>query len=129
MEDLIEKLSAGDDSAFEPLMKAICAANLYVAVRPYEDEDQALDFLSYVMDDMDYIPLFTSEDELAGFYDEDEAEGEYKVIELDGNVFADFVGGEQFLMINPVSGGIMFQGGHLKPFIDAAKLPQQRKSN
>jgi hypothetical protein len=123
IKEAIARLADGDDDAFEPLMKAICAGRIITAVRPYEGTDQSLDFLNYILDDMDYIPLFADKAELDEFYQESEAEGEYKVLELDGNFFADLMGEEQFLMINPVSGGIMFQGGHLKPFIDPAKLP------
>jgi hypothetical protein len=121
--EAIERLHDDDDSAFEPLMRAICAASLIVAVRPYESTDDGVDFLSFVHEGMDYIPLFATRSEFDEFYGEGEAEGEYKAIEIEGKLLAESMAGEQFLMINPMTGGIMFQGAHLKPFIGPANQP------
>jgi hypothetical protein len=122
MKEKVASLVKGDDSAFEPLMQDICAGKIMILARRDAADDHALIFFDCFVDDMNYIPLFTDRAEIDSFCEPGELES-WEVFDMDGNLLAATVDDEQFLMINPVSGGIMFQGHHLKIFVNPSQLP------
>ena len=123
MRSLIEKIVDGDDSLFEKLIKKLVSDKILVYAKSEDEEGLILNFLNYVLEDdedIEYIPLFTDEDEVNEFLTEADVPDGYILYEFDGDLFADLMEGEQYLMINPMTGGIVFQGAHLKVFSTVA---------
>ena len=123
MRDLIEKIVNGDDKQFEPMIRKMAESTIYAFAMPEDEEGLTLNFLNYLLEDdqdIEYIPLFTDEDEVNDFIAEADVPDGYDLYEFDGDLFADVLDADQYLMINPVSGGIVFQGAHLKVFTGAA---------
>ena len=123
MRDLIEKIVEGDDSQFEKLIKALVQDKFFLFAQAEDEEGLTLNFLNYLLEDhedIEYIPLFTDEDEVNDFIAEADVPEGYVLYEFDGDLFGDLVDGEQYIMVNPVSGGIVFQGAHMKVFATVA---------
>lgn len=123
MRDIIEKIVEGDDSLFESLIKKIVSVKLYVFAQAEDDDELTLNFLNYVLEeneDIEYIPIFTDEEEVEAFLEDADIPEGYQLYEFEGDLFADLMDGEQFIMINPMTGGIVFQGAHLKVFANVA---------
>lgn len=123
MRDLIEKIVDGDDSLFEPLIKRLATSNILAFAQTEDPEGLTLNFLNYLLEDdqdIEYIPIFTDEEEVNAFVAEAEIPDGYTLYDFDGDLFSDIMDNDQYIMINPVSGGIVFQGTHLKLFIGAA---------
>lgn len=123
MRDIIEKIVNGDDSQFEVLIRRLADEKLYVFARPEDEEGLTLTFLNYLLEDnedIEYIPIFTDEDEVNEFTADADVPDGYILYEFDGDLFADLMDAEQYLMINPISGGIVFQGAHLKVMSNVA---------
>lgn len=123
MRDTIEKIVAGDDSQFETLIKKLATTQILAFAQTEDPEGLTLNFLNYLLEDhqdIEYIPLFTDEEEVNAFVAEADVPDGYTLYEFDGDLFADIMDSEQYLMINPVSGGIIFQGAHLKVFAGPA---------
>ena len=117
MRELIESLAEGDDKGFAKLMEQIVAAKILVFAQSEDEEGLTINFLNYVLEDdeeITYIPLFTDEDEVNSFTAEEDVPEGYSLYEFDGDLFSDLVSEDQYIMINPITGGIVFQGEHLK---------------
>lgn len=117
MRALIEKIVNGDDAQFETLIKTLLTSELLAFAQTEDPEGLTLNFLNYLLedaDDIEYIPLFTDPEEVNAFVAEADIPDGYTLYEFDGDLLADIMDSEQYLMINPVSGGIVFQGAHLK---------------
>jgi len=130
MRDIIEKIVEGDDSLFEKLIKKMVVSNLYVYAQPEADDELTLSFLNYLLEDnqdIEYIPVFTDEEEVNAFVEDADVPDGYILYEFDGDLFADLMDGEQYLMVNPVSGGIVFQGAHLKVFATVANDDKEQE--
>ncbi len=130
MRDLIEKIVNGDDKQFEPMVRKLSESVIYAFAQAEDQEGLTLNFLNYLLEDdndIEYIPLFTDEDEVNEFIAEADVPEGYQLYEFDGDLFAEVVDAEQYLMINPVSGGIVFQGAHLKVFTTAANDDEEQK--
>lgn len=129
MRDLIEKIVNGDDKSFEALIRKLAESTLYAFAHPEDEEGLTLNFLNYALEDdhdIEYIPLFTDEQEVNDFIaDADVPEG-YELYEFEGDLLAEVLDAEQYLMINPVTGGIVFQGAHLKVFTNVANDDEQQ---
>lgn len=126
MRDLIEKIVEGDDEKFSDLIKALATSTIYVFAQSMDEEGLTLNFLNYLLEDdesIEYIPLFTDEAEVDEFIQEADVPDGYSLYEFEGDLFSDLMDEEQYLMVNPVSGGIIFQGAHLKA------LSAQEESN
>lgn len=123
MRDLIEKIVNGDDKQFEPMIRKLAQSTVYAYARAEDEEGLTLTFLNYLLEndqDIEYIPLFTDEEEVTEFMiDADVPEG-YELYEFEGDLLADVLDADQYLMINPITGGIVFQGAHLKVFASVA---------
>ncbi len=123
MRDLIEKIVDGDDSLFEKLIKNLVGDKILVYAKSEDEEGLILNFLNYALeqdDDIEYIPLFTDQDEVDEFVEEADVPDGYELYEFEGDLFADLMAADQYLMINPMTGGIVFQGAHLKVFATVA---------
>jgi hypothetical protein len=124
MRETIKKIVAGDDKLFESLIKEMIASKMLAFARPEDEEGLTLTFLNYLLEDdqdIEYIPLFTDHAEVEEFIADDAVvPDDYTLYEFDGDLLADIMDTEQYLMINPVSGGIVFQGAHLKMFASPA---------
>lgn len=123
MRDIIEKIVGGDDGQFEALIRRLVNEKLYVFAQAEDEEGLTLNFLNYILEDnedIEYIPLFTDEDEVNEFIAEADVPDGYVLYEFEGDLFADLMDGEQYLMVNPISGGIVFQGAHLKVMSNVA---------
>ncbi len=123
MRDIIEKIVDGDDSLFEPLIKTLVSGNVYAFAQTEDPEGLTINFLNYLLEDnedIEYIPIFTDQEEVNAFVEDAEVPDGYSLYEFDGDLFGDIMDNEQYIMINPVSGGIVFQGAHLKVFANAA---------
>ena len=119
MRDLIEKIVNGNDSLFEPLIRKLVSGQILVFAQAEDPEGLTLNFLHYVLEDdhdIEYIPIFTDQEEVNAFVAEAEVPDGYQLYEFEGDLFSEIMDNEQYLMINPVSGGIVFQGAHLKVF-------------
>jgi hypothetical protein len=130
MRDIIEKIVEGDDSQFEILIKKFSQTMLYAFAQAEDPEGLTLNFLNYLLEDdqdIEYIPLFTDPEEVNAFVAEAEVPDGYSLYEFDGDLFADIMDSEQYLMINPVSGGIVFQGAHLKAFANPANDSESKE--
>ncbi len=127
MRDLIEKIVDGNDNLFEQLIKQLAGSKLFVFAQPEDEEGLTLNFLNYALEDnhdIEYIPIFTDEDEVETFTDEADVPEGYLLYEFEGELFAELMDGEQYIMINPMTGGIVFQGAHLKVFATVANDDQ-----
>lgn len=116
MRDLIDEIVEGDNDKFAALMKALSETKFFVFAQADDEEGLTLNFLNYVLEDdetIEYIPLFTDQDEVDEFVMDEEVPDGYSLYEFEGQEFADLMDEEQFLMLNPISGGIVFQGAHL----------------
>lgn len=121
MRKLIEEIVDGDDDGFEKLILTLAEGKFFAFAKSEDEEGLTLDFLTYVLEDektIDYIPLFTDEQEVEEFVTDEEVPEGYELYELEGADFADMIDETQFLMLNPVSGGIVFEGGHLKAVLE-----------
>lgn len=130
MRDLIERIVDGDDSLFEKLIKNLVGGKVLCYAKSEDEEGLILNFLNYALeqdDDIEYIPLFTDEDEVNEFIEEADVPDGYELYEFEGDLFADLMAADQYLMINPMTGGIVFQGAHLKVFATVANddMPTQ----
>jgi hypothetical protein len=123
MRDIIEKIVDGDDSLFEALVKKLVTTQLLAFAQAEDPEVLTLNFLNYLMEDnedMEYIPLFTDAEEVNAFVAEADVPDGYTLYEFEGDLIADIMDNEQYLMVNPVSGGIVFQAAHMKMFTSPA---------
>lgn len=123
MRDIIEKIVNGDDKLFEVMIRKLAESTIYAFAQAEDEEGLTLNFLNYLLEDdneIEYIPLFTDEDEVNEFLEDADVPEGYQLYEFDGDLFADILDAEQYLMINPISGGIVFQGAHLKVFASVA---------
>lgn len=117
MRDLIDKIVAGDDAKFESLIKALLTGQVLAFAQTEDPEGLTINFLNYTLEedeDIEYIPLFTDPEEVNAFVEDADIPDGYVLYEFDGDLLADIMDSEQYLMINPISGGIVFQGAHLK---------------
>jgi len=117
MRDIIAKITEGDDAAFEQMVQAIASGVIYVFAQKEDEEGLTLNFLNYLLEDdqsIEYIPIFSDEQEVDEFVEDADVPEGYELYEFEGDLFSDLVDDEQFIMANPVSGGIVFQGAHLK---------------
>lgn len=117
MRDLIDEIVEGDNDKFAELMKAVTSSVVFAFAQEEEEEGGVVySFLNYVLEDeeaIEYIPLFSDQDEVDEFVMDEEVPDGYSLYEFEGQEFADLMDPEQFLMLNPISGGIVFQGAHL----------------
>lgn len=124
MRDIIEKIVDGDDKQFEVLIRKFVESVVYAFAQPEDEEGLTLNFLNYQLEndeDIEYIPLFSDVEEVEAFVAEaDDIPEGYELYEFDGDLLADVIDGQQYLMINPSTGGIVFQGAHLKVLTSAA---------
>ncbi len=123
MRDIIEKIVEGDDKLFEVMIKKLSSEKVYAFAQPEDEEGLVLNFLNYLLEDnqdIEYIPIFTDEDEVDAFIEEADVPEGFLLYEFEGDLFADIMDAEQYIMVNPVSGGIVFQGAHLKVFTNVA---------
>lgn len=124
MRDIIKKIVDGDDKQFEVLIRKFVESTIYAFAMPEDEEGLTLTFLNYLLENdesIEYIPLFSDVEEVEAFVAEaDDVPEGYELYEFDGDLFADVVDSQQYLMINPSSGGIVFQGAHLKVLTTAA---------
>ena len=123
MRDIIEKIVEGDDKLFEVMIKKLATSTIYVFAQSEDEEGLTLNFLNYLLEedhDIEYIPIFTDEDEVDAFVEEADVPEGYSLYEFEGDLFADIMDADQYIMVNPISGGIVFQGAHLKVFTNAA---------
>lgn len=124
MRDIIEKIVNGDDKQFEVMIRKFVESTIYAFAMPEDEEGLTLTFLNYVLENdesIEYIPLFTDVEEVEEFVAEaDDVPEGYELYEFDGDLLADVIDNQQYLMINPSSGGIVFQGAHLKVLTTAA---------
>lgn len=117
MRDLIDQIVEGDNDKFADLMKKLTEGTVFVFAQEEDEEGLVFSFLNYVLEDdeeIEYIPLFTDQDEVDEFVMDEEVPDGFSLYEFEGQEFADLMDEEQFLMLNPISGGIVFQGAHLK---------------
>lgn len=117
MRKLIEDIVNGDDDKFADLLKAVIAGKIFVFAQSEDEEGLTLNFLNYLLEDdntIEYIPLFTDQEEVDEFVAEADVPDGYSLYEFDGDLFADLMDEEQYLMVNPCTGGIIFQGAHFK---------------
>jgi hypothetical protein len=124
MRDLINKIVDGDDDSFEKLIEQLGQGRFFVYAKSEGPDELVIDFLSYTLEEdgeIDYIPIFTDQQEVDEFEEESPAPEEYDLYEFDGDMFADLMENDQYIMINPVSGGIVFQGEHLKAVVPPAE--------
>jgi len=130
MRDIIEKIVEGDDSLFEKLIKQLTVSSFYIYAQPDDADELTLNFLNYLLEDnqdIEYIPIFTDEEEVNAFVADADVPDGYILYEFDGDLFADLMDADQYLMINPISGGIVFQGAHLKVFATVANDDTEQK--
>ena len=123
MRDTIEKIVEGDDKLFEVLIKKLATQTIYAFAQAEDEEGLTLNFLNYLLEDdqeIEYIPIFTDEAEVDEFVEDADVPEGFSLYEFEGDLFADIMDAEQYIMVNPVSGGIVFQGAHLKVFANAA---------
>ncbi len=123
MRDLIQKIVDGKDSLFEDLIKKLVEGQVLAFAQTEDPEGLTINFLHYVLEDdedIEYIPLFTDAEEVNAFVEEADVPDGYILYEFDGDLLSDILDTEQYMMINPVSGGIVFQGAHLKMFSSPA---------
>lgn len=123
MRDIIEKIVDGDDSQFEELIKGLVAGKVLAFAHAEDPEGLTLNFLNYLLEDdhdIEYIPIFTDQEEVNAFVEEADVPDGYVLYEFEGDLFADIMGSDQYIMINPVSGGIVFQGAHLRAYATPA---------
>ena len=119
MRDTIDKIVAGEDALFESLIKQLVAQPLLVFAQAEDPEGLTLNFLNYLLEDdqdIEYIPIFTDQEEVNAFVADADVPDGYRLYEFEGDLFAEIMDSDQYLMINPISGGIVFQGAHLKVF-------------
>ncbi len=119
MRDLIENIVNGDDAQFEPMIRKLVSGQVLLFAQTEDPEGLTLNFLNYLLEDdqdIEYIPLFTDPEEVNAFVAEADVPDGYTLYEFEGDLLAEIMDNEQYLMINPVSGGIVFQGAHLKVF-------------
>jgi hypothetical protein len=119
MRDTIERIVAGDDKLFETLIKDLVNGKLLVFAQSEDPEGLTLNFLNYLLEDdqdIEYIPIFTDQEEVNAFVADEDVPDGYTLYEFEGDLFAEIMSSEQYIMINPISGGIVFQGAHLKVF-------------
>lgn len=117
LRDIVEAIVEGDDSQFELLVRNVVETQLLVFAQAEDPEGLTLNFLNYLLEDdqeIEYIPVFTDQEEVNAFVAELDVPDGYVLYEFDGDLFTEIISSEQYLMINPVSGGIIFQGAHLK---------------
>lgn len=117
MRDLIDSLNEGDDEGFAALMKQVAQAKIFVFAQQEDEEGLTINFLNYLLEDdeaISYIPIFTDEEEVRDFIEDADVPDGYALYEFEGDLFCDLMDDEQYIMINPVTGGIVFQGAHLK---------------
>lgn len=120
MRDIIAKIAEGDDATFEVLMKGLAEGRFFVFAKTEDPEGLVIDFLSYTLEEdeeIEYIPIFTDQQEIQDFEEESEVPEEYNLYEFDGDMFSDLMEDDQYIMINPITGGIVFQGEHLKAVV------------
>lgn len=130
MREIIEKIVEGDDSLFEKLIKQLVVSTLYIYAQPEEGDELTLSFLNYLLEDnqdIEYIPIFTDEEEVNAFLTDADVPDGYILYEFEGDLFADLMDADQYLMVNPISGGIVFQGAHLKVFATVANDDTEQK--
>ncbi len=130
MRDIIEKIVEGDDSLFEKLIKELVVSTLYIYAQPEKGDELTLSFLNYLLEDnqdIEYIPIFTDEEEVNAFVADADVPDGYVLYEFEGDLFADLMDADQYLMVNPISGGIVFQGAHLKVFATVANDDTEQK--
>ncbi|PZO87295.1 MAG: hypothetical protein DI626_04305 [Micavibrio aeruginosavorus] len=123
MRDIIEKIVGGDDSKFEALIKKLVAGQMLAFAQVEDPEGLTINFLNYLLEeneDIEYVPLFSDAEEVNAFVEDADIPDGYTLYEFDGDLLADVFEGEQYLMINPVSGGIVFQAAHMKMFASPA---------
>lgn len=123
MRDIISDIVAGNDSQFEALIKGLVESKIFAFAQAEDPEGLTLNFLNYLLDDdqsIEYIPIFTDPEEVNAFVAEADVPDGYTLYEFDGDLFADIMDADQYIMINPVSGGIVFQGAHLRAFASPA---------
>ena len=123
MRDLIEKIVNGEDALFEKMIKGLVGGKVYVYAKAEDEEGLLLNFLNYALEEemaIEYIPIFSDDEEVTDFLEEADVPDGYELYEFDGDLFADLMTADQYLMINPMSGGIVFQGAHLKVFATVA---------
>lgn len=129
MRDLIEKIVDGDDSLFEPLIRKLVSDQILVFAQTEDPEGLTVNFLNYLLEDdkdIEYIPIFTDQEEVNAFVAEADVPDGYVLYEFEGDLFSEIMDNEQYIMINPVSGGIVFQGAHLKVFAGPANDDVQK---
>jgi len=126
MRDSIQRCAEGDDSALEEIAAAICKGKIILYVSYADPKGNEITFLNFVLDDpaVEYIPIFSDQEEMKEFKSHAPVPDNFKPMAMDGNLFAATMDPEQHLMINPVSGGILFPAGVLKSFVDPARLPK-----
>lgn len=123
MRDIIESIVNGEDERFEELIKALVSGQVLAFARAEDPEGLTLNFLNYLLEDdesIEYIPIFTDPEEVNAFVADADIPDGYSLYEFEGDLFAEIMDSEQYLMINPISGGIVFQGAHLKMFVTPA---------
>jgi hypothetical protein len=123
MRDLIAKIVEGDDTSFEKLVEKLAQGRFFVFAKSEGPDELVIDFLSYTLEEdeeIDYIPIFTDQQEVDDFEEESPAPEEYDLYEFDGDMFSDLMEDDQYIMINPMTGGIVFQGEHLKAVVPPA---------
>lgn len=123
MRDIIQKIVDGEDSLFEDMIKNLVQGVVLAFAQTEDPEGLTINFLNYELEedeDIEYIPLFTDAEEVNAFVEEADVPDGYILYEFDGDLLADILDSEQYMMVNPVSGGIVFQGAHLKMFSSPA---------
>ena len=123
MRDTIQKIVDGEDALFETLIKDLVGGKLLVFAQTEDPEGLTLNFLNYLLEDdqeIEYIPIFTDQEEVNAFVADEDVPDGYTLYEFEGDLFAEIMASDQYIMINPVSGGIVFQGAHLKVFSSPA---------
>lgn len=123
MRDTIQKIVDGEDALFETLIKDLVGGKLLVFAQTEDPEGLTLNFLNYLLEDdqeIEYIPIFTDQEEVNAFVADEDVPDGYTLYEFEGDLFAEIMASDQYIMINPVSGGIVFQGAHLKVFVTPA---------
>ncbi len=123
MRDIIQKIVDGEDSLFEDMIKNLVQGVVLAFAQTEDPEGLTINFLNYELEEdeeIEYIPLFTDAEEVNAFVEEADVPDGYILYEFDGDLLADILDSEQYMMVNPVSGGIVFQGAHLKMFSSPA---------
>ena len=119
MREIIESILEGDEEQFEALVKAISTQKLLVFARPEDAEGLTLNFLNYLLEDdhsIEYIPIFSDAEEVNAFVAEADVPDGYVLYEFEGDLFSEIMDADQYIMVNPVSGGFVFQGSQLVAF-------------